>query len=413
MKSQASFFEAASVALDSLRGSKLRSFLTLLGIILSTTTLISVMGVIHGIDVFIATSATTMGTEGFRVQRAGFGGDLDPRKILEAQRKNPQLTPEEYEFLKSNAILVRESSPSGQRGVRVTFEGDLLDGVTMLAFNSDGASLTNTQMETGRMFSTTEDNRHMEVAVIGADLKTRFFPSSDPLGKVVSVDGRPFEVIGVAQPKGSTLGNSQDSFISIPIQTYYKIYGTRGGIQYNFKAASKDQMAQAQDEIRVLMRIYRHLRPQQDDTFNIQSSDTLVSVWNRLTGAIAAAAIGIVSVFMVVGGVVIMNIMLAVVSERTREIGVRKSVGARRQDILNQFLVESSALASIGGLIGVSISWLAAVIVRNATAVPMEVSATSVVIGLTLSTVVGLFFGIYPARRAAALDPIVALRAES
>ena len=172
-------------------------------------------------------------------------------------------------------------------------------------------------------------------------------------------------------------------------------------------------MAEAEDEVRVLLRAYRHLRPDQDDTFMIISSDTLIAAWNSLTGAIAAAAIGIVSVFMVVGGVVIMNIMLAVVSERTREIGVRKSVGARRQDILNQFLVESSTLAGIGGLIGVTISWLIALIVRNTTLVPMETPLNGVIIGVALSVIVGLFFGIYPARRASRLDPIVALRSEN
>ena len=172
-------------------------------------------------------------------------------------------------------------------------------------------------------------------------------------------------------------------------------------------------MAEAQDEVRVLLRAFRHLRPDQDDTFMILSSDTLISAWNSLTGAVAAAAVGIVSVFMVVGGVVIMNIMLAVVSERTREIGVRKSVGARRQDILNQFLVESSMLAAIGGLMGVAISWVVALIVRNTTLVPMEIPVNAVLIGVTLSAAVGLFFGIYPARRASRLDPIVALRSES
>jgi putative ABC transport system permease protein len=413
VQSQASFFEAAAVALDSLRGSKLRSFLTLLGIILSTTTLIAVMAVIHSMDIFIATSASTMGTEGFRVLRVAFTGNFDPKKFLEQQRKNPQLEPEEYEFIKSHAALIRESSPSGQRGVQVTYEGDLVDGVAMISFNANGASLTNTQIASGRMFSDTEDRRHLEVAVIGNDLKERFFPSTDPMGKVIGVDGRQFTIIGVAQPKGSVLGSSQDNFLSIPIETYYKIYGNRGGIQYNFNAITKDRMMQAQDEVRVLMRAYRHLRPQQDDTFAIQSSDSLVAIWDQLTGALAAAAVGVVSVFMVVGGVVIMNIMLAVVTERTREIGVRKSVGARRQDILNQFLVESSTLAGIGGLIGVSIAWAMAVAVRSFTSFPMEVPLNAVVIGVVLSTVVGLFFGIYPARRASRLDPIVALRAEN
>ena len=263
------------------------------------------------------------------------------------------------------------------------------------------------------MFTKTEDNRHMEVVVLGADLKDRFFPNVDPIGKTVQIDGRPFQVIGVAKSKGSVFGQSQDNFVSIPIQTHIKIYGARSGLQYNFSALNKDRMTEAEDEIRVLLRASRHLRPDQDDTFMIISSDTLISAWNSLTGAIAAAAIGIVSVFMVVGGVVIMNIMLAVVSERTREIGVRKSVGARRQDILNQFLVESSTLAGIGGLIGVTISWLIALIVRNTTLVPMETPLNGVIIGVTLSVAVGLFFGIYPARRASRLDPIVALRSES
>jgi putative ABC transport system permease protein len=411
--SRASFFEAAKVALDSLRGSKLRSFLTLLGIILSTTTLISVMSVIHGMDVVVATSASTMGTEGFRVVRFAFINNWDPKKFLEYQRKNPQLSLEEYEFLKGRTNLVKEMSPSAQRSVKVTYQGDLIDGVALISFNSDGASLTNTEIDTGRMFTNTEDQRHVEVVVLGADIKNRFFPNTDAIGKTIQVDGRPFQVIGVAKPKGSVFGQSNDNFISIPIQTYVKMYGARSGLSYNFSALSREHMTEAQDEVRVLLRASRHLRPDQDDTFMILSSDTLISAWNNLTGAIAAAAIGIVSVFMVVGGVVIMNIMLAVVSERTREIGVRKSVGARRQDILNQFLVESSMLAGIGGLMGVGISWIVALIVRSATLVPMEIPLNGVIIGVTLSAAVGLFFGIYPARRASRLDPIVALRSEN
>ena len=401
------------MAIDSLRGSKLRSFLTLLGIILSTTTLISVMSVIHGMDVVVATSASTMGTEGFRVVRFAFINNWDPKKFLEYQRKNPQLSLEEYEFLKGRAQLVKEMSPSAQRGVKVTYEGDLIDGVALISFNSSGASLTNTEIDAGRMFTDTEDQRHSEVVVLGADIKNRFFPNIDPIGKSIQVDGRPFQVIGVAKSKGSVFGQSNDNFVSVPIQTFVKIYGARSGLSYNFSASSREHMTEAQDEVRVLLRAARHLRPDQDETFMILSSDTLISAWNSLTGAIAAAAVGIVSVFMVVGGVVIMNIMLAVVSERTREIGVRKSVGARRQDILNQFLVESSMLAAIGGLMGVAISWLVALIVRNTTLVPMEIPVNAVLIGVTLSAAVGLFFGIYPARRASRLDPIVALRSES
>jgi putative ABC transport system permease protein len=413
VRSTASFIEAAAVALDSLRSSKLRSFLTLLGIILSTTTLIAVMSVIHGMDVFIATTASSMGNDGFRVLRIAYIGNRDPKKFLEALRKNPELSRDEYAFVHDHATLVKEAGIFDQRGVKVTYSGDLVDGVVLMGANAATLAMSNTQVDAGRMYSDIEDERHMAVTFLGADLKDRFFANMDPQGKTIQIDGRPFEVVGVAKAKGSVFGQSQDNFLAIPDQTYFKMYGAQKGIAYNFEAVDREHLEEAEDEVRVLVRTFRHLRPQQDDDFAIQSSDTLVSAWDQLTGAIAAAAVGIVSVFMVVGGVVIMNIMLAVVSERTREIGVRKSVGARRQDILNQFLVESSMLAGCGGLIGVAIAWIIALLVRNFTPVPMVLPLNAVIVGVVLSAAVGLFFGIYPARRASRLDPIVALRAES
>ena len=219
-------------------------------------------------------------------------------------------------------------------------------------------------------------------------------------------------MVGVAKTLGSVFGNSQDNFVMIPIESYFKTYGNRNGIRIVAKARDQQHLAEAQDEVRVLLRSYRHLRPGQDDNFSIFASETIVNLWEQLTATIAAMAVGIVCVFMVVGGIVIMNIMLAVVTERTHEIGIRKSLGARRRDILNQYLVESSVLAGTGGLAGVCIAWVVAVVVRNFTSVPMALPWTTVVIGVGLSAAVGLFFGIYPAQRASKLDPIEALRVE-
>ncbi len=412
MQSRASFLEAASVALDSLRSSKLRSFLTLLGIILSTMTLIGVNAVIHGMDVYVANSASTMGTEGFRLSRMAFVGRRDAKAFVEALRKNPELSLEEYAFVRSRVTLAREIGISAQRGAEVAYGADLVNGVILQGLTANSGIMTNTQVESGRFFTGIEDQRHLAVLFLGPDVRDRFFPNADPVGKTVGVDGQPFQVIGVGRAKGSVFGQSQDNYVAIPSQTYFKIYGSRVGLNYNFLAVDRAHLEQAQDEVRTLVRSFRHLRPRQDDNFAIVSSDTLVSAWDQLTGVIAAVAVAVVSVFMVVGGVVIMNIMLAVVSERTREIGVRKSVGARRQDILNQFLIESSILAGCGGLAGVLLAWIAAVVVRNFTPVPMQVPAGAVILGVALSTTVGLFFGIYPARTAARLDPIVALRSE-
>jgi len=412
MHSGASFLEAARVAFGSLRANKLRSFLTLLGIILATSTLITVMSLIHGMDIYVAQSVSDMGADGFRIVRMAFFGNWDPKKFLEFQRKNPELSPGEYDFLRSRSSLVRAIGMQSSRQTRVSAEGQNMLGVELLGASPNIADISNIQPLFGRVFTETEDHHRMTLAFLGNDLRETFFPNADPVGKTIEIEGRPFVVAGSAKPLGSTFGVSRDNFVMIPVETYFKMYGARQGISYAAVASNHENLFQAQDEIRMLLRAWRKLRPGQDDNFAVISSDSFAQLWERLTGAIAATAIGVVSVFMVVGGIVIMNIMMAVVSERTQEIGVRKSVGARRSDILRQFLVESSLLAGCGGLIGVMMAWALAIAVRNFTPVPMAMPVTAVFAGVGLSTVVGLFFGIYPASRAAKLDPIEALRVE-
>lgn len=412
MSPNASFREAAAIAADSLRASKLRSFLTLLGIILATTTLIAVMSIIHGMDRYIADTVSSMGSDGFRVVKIAFLGNFDPKKYLQMQKRNPELSPDEFEYLKEHATLVSDFGMGASRSVSTSFESHTLTNVTLEGGTENWAELSDTEIANGRYFTEIENRHHAMVAVIGADIKKNLFGDGDPIGQEFKVEGRPFTVIGVAQAKGSVFGQSQDAFVDIPIETYFQIYGSRTGIRYAARAIDQTKLEQAKDEMRMLIRARRHERPGQDDTFSILSSDSLVGAWDQLTSAISATAVAVVSVFMVVGGVVIMNIMLAVVTERTHEIGIRKSVGARRQDILNQFLVESSMLAGMGGFVGIALAWIIALAVRSFTSVPMAVPLSAIVIGLALSTAVGLFFGIYPAQRASKLDPIEALRVE-
>ncbi|HSW48637.1 MAG TPA: ABC transporter permease [Bryobacteraceae bacterium] len=412
MKSGASFGEAVRVALASLRSSKLRSFLTLLGIILATTTLIAVVSVINGMDLYIANAVSNMGSEGFRVVRLAMIGNFDAKKMLEMQRRNPQLTVEEYDFIRSRVTLVREIGIVANRGGSVRYGSNLAEGVQIQGVTSNVGAITNVQTAMGRFLTDTEDQRRVDVAFLGSDLAERFFTGVDPIGKTIAIEGRPFRVVGVSKPLGSLFGQSRDAFVWIPVRTYFKMYGARRGFSIVAQAVDQARFTQAQDEVRMLLRSFRGLKPKEEDNFGIFGSDSLIDLWNQLTRVIAATAIAVVSVFMVVGGVVIMNIMLAVVTERTHEIGIRKSVGARQSDILNQFLVESLVLSAAGGVVGVLAAWGVAVAVRNLTPVPMSMPYNAVLIGVGLSAAVGLFFGIYPARRAAQLDPIVALRYE-
>ncbi len=402
--------EAFWLALEELRTHKLRSFLTLLGVVIATTTLIVVMSVVNGMNLYIATKIANLGTNTFVLHQFKWAQGYD--EFLKALRHNRPIRFEEYEYLRETLSGYEAISAIAQpqNGPEARYGGRSITEVTLMGITSSHAYIGREKVAWGR-YITDQDYRHnTRVCFVGQDIVEKLFPSADPIGKELVVGGHNFTVVGVAEKVGSTFGVSQDNFVFIPLGTFRNLFMPHLELIVFIKAPDAQHMMELEDEVRILMRARRHVPYCEDDTFGINASETLMSAWQNLTGTIFAVTIGIVAVFMVVGGIVIMNIMLATVTERTHEIGIRKSVGAKRSDILWQFLIEAAALAGLGGLTGVLISYALARLV--AVIFTAEVPLSAVIVGLTVSTLVGLFFGIYPARRAAALDPIQALRAE-
>jgi putative ABC transport system permease protein len=403
--------EPTFVALETLRTHKLRSFLMLLGIILSVSTLILVVALIEGTNRYIAERVANLGANVFLVNR--FPIITNAQDFVKAARRNKEIHWEDYEFLRDNMKMAAAVGvETGRRG-KVRGERESIEDVSIGGVTANIADMDVVEPQVGRYISEGDGEHRAMVAFLGYDIANRVFPGVDPVGKKMDIDGHEYEIIGTAKPIGTVLGQSRDNFVKVPIQTFLKVYGSNRSLAINVQCRNAETMEQTKDEARMLMRARRHLRPNEEDSFGIIASDTIMGLWKNLTGALATSMVGIVSVFLVIGGVVVMNVMLSSVIERTREIGIRKSIGAKRSDILMQFLVESSVMTAVGGAIGVSIAWIGSLLVRSTTSVPMVVPVSAVIVALSVSTAVGLFFGIYPARKAAKLDPIEALRFET
>ena len=410
---QVSAREAFWIALEALRAHKLRSFLTLLGVVIATTTLIVVMSVINGMNLYIADHVANLGANVFILDRFKWANTSD-EEWLKEQRRNKLIRMDDYEFLKNNlegykaigasAWLGRNSAPA------IRYHDHTLYEVAISGETPSMMGIEQEQVGSGRYFTDVEYDHSAFVCFIGTDLVNEFFPTTDPLDKTVMIGGRPFRVVGVAKTIGKTLGQSQDDFVQIPLTTFQKLYVSRPGIDVEVQANNTDQMMELEDETRALMRARHHIPYNESDDFGINASSTIMGLWNQLTGSIFAITVAVVAVFMVVGGIVIMNIMLASVTERTHEIGIRKSLGARRSDILMQFVIESAAMALAGGLVGILLAVGIAQLVNLVFTASVPISASAV--GVLHSGGVGLFFGIYPASKASKLDPIEALRTE-
>ena len=404
------FLEAAGIALNAIWTNKLRSFLTVLGNVVAVTSIIAVVSLIQGMNAYVTDAIVSdVGADNFTIQRTPVVRSADDEDRV---RSNPRLSEAEGDAVRRFSENVNAVAAQANSNARVTYGNVSLDSVTVTGVSKDYVYFSTFTAERGRLISSMEVDRNRPLALLGAQTAERLFGPADPIDKVIAVNGEHFRVVGVSEKKGSVFGQSQDEFVIVPLGMFRKMFGSRPGLQLLVKPKSPDLVNAAMDEATVAMRIKRKLRPSQPDNFGMFTSESLLELYHQATNGIFAVLVGVVALSLVVGGIVIMNIMLMVVSERTREIGLRKALGARRRDIVWQILTESVTLSTMGGFAGTLIGFVLAIIISKVSPLPASVQVWSVAIGIGITAVVGLFFGLYPAMRAARLDPIEALRRE-
>ena len=405
--------EGVRIALSSLRANKLRTFLTLLGNIVGVMSVIAVVSLLDGIDLYAREKVLEEGSGVFSIQRINplqFVTDVDA--FLKSFH-NPRLTLDDVSWLRDHVPSAEAVGARLATSAEVGYKDEKLDGIEVMGRTWEYPVIEDLSLEGGRNLARLDVQRSRSSCILGHDVARKLFGEDiDPLGKMIRLAGRRFRVIGVAAPRGAVLGNSRDRFVLIPITTYGKIFGAHESLEIRIKARDVNLVQRAIDEATMALRIRHRLRPSQDDDFAVITSEILLNLWKKIEGYIRYVLLAAVSISLLVGGIVLMNVMLVAVTDRTREIGVRKALGATRHAILWQFMVEAVTLSVIGGLLGTLIGFSIAMLVSVLTPIPSSIQIPAVILGLGVTFVLGVVFGTVPAYKAGSLDPVEALRHE-
>jgi putative ABC transport system permease protein len=402
--------ESIAIALQAIWANKLRSFMTVLGNIVAVSSIVTVVSLIQGMNAMVTDAIVTdIGADSFLIQRRGL---VRSEEDEERTRNNPMLTMAEADAIRAFSTSISSVAGQARRSATISYGATEMENIQIQGVTSEYANFSSFNAEQGRMMSAIEVERSRPVAIVGWDVADRLFGETNPIDKLIRIAGIQFRVVGVSKRRGAVFGNSQDGFAVIPLGAYQRLFGARQSLTLMVKPTDTEATQVAIDDATVALRVARRLKPSEPDNFGMFSSDTVLGIYAQATNGIFAVLVGIVALSLVVGGIVIMNIMLMVVSERTREIGLRKALGARRSDIMSQVLTESITLSTFGGIMGILLGFIFAMGIAAATPLPARLELWAILLGIGVTATVGLFFGAYPASRAAALDPIEALRRE-